>query len=90
LVWESFLIGIFLFNPLCSFYLSRLTNPEQDKNWREESKGKLSELEEYVIWGKGTEMPGTGKFNKFYPPQGFFACKVILRGERGWARWIGG
>lgn len=44
--------------------------------WRQESEARLSDLEKQVIWGKGTEMPGTGKYNKFYPPQGYFACKV--------------
>eukprot|EP01127_Copromyxa_protea_P007999 TRINITY_DN1819_c0_g1_i3.p1 TRINITY_DN1819_c0_g1~~TRINITY_DN1819_c0_g1_i3.p1 ORF type:complete len:220 (-),score=42.53 TRINITY_DN1819_c0_g1_i3:77-736(-) len=49
---------------------------KRHKNWRQESEPKLSDLEAYVIWEKGTEMPGTGKFNDFYPVQGHFACKI--------------
>jgi peptide-methionine (R)-S-oxide reductase len=36
----------------------------------------LSKAEAQVIWDKGTERAGTGEYNKFYPKEGHFACKV--------------
>lgn len=46
-----------------------------DAVWRE----KLSREQYRVLRQKGTEMGGTGEYNKFAPAEGFF--KVRLRGE---------
>lgn len=46
-----------------------------DAVWRE----KLSREEYRILRQKGTEMGGTGEYNKFAPVEGFF--KVRLRGE---------
>jgi len=35
----------------------------------------LTPEERYVIEQKGTEGPGTGKYDKFYPTEGYFACR---------------
>jgi len=35
----------------------------------------LTSDEKYVIEGKGTEAAGTGKYDKFYPTEGYFACR---------------
>lgn len=35
----------------------------------------LTEDEKYVIENKGTEAAGTGKYDKFYPTEGYFACR---------------
>lgn len=48
------------------------------RNWRQESEKRLTDFEQHVIWEKGTEMAGSGKYDKFYPPQGYFACKVFI------------
>jgi peptide-methionine (R)-S-oxide reductase len=36
----------------------------------------LSKAEAHVIWDKGTERAGSGEYNKLYPKEGHFACKV--------------
>lgn len=46
-----------------------------DAIWRE----KLSREQYRILRQKGTEMGGTGEYNKFAPVEGFF--KVRLRGE---------
>jgi len=35
----------------------------------------LTEDEKYVIENKGTEAARTGKYDKFYPTTGYFACR---------------
>ena len=35
----------------------------------------LTEAEKEVIESKGTEAAGTGKYDKFYPTEGYFACR---------------
>ena len=35
----------------------------------------LTAEEKYVIENKGTEQAGTGKYDKFYPTEGYFACR---------------
>eukprot|EP00919_Chromeraceae_sp_WS-2016_P056876 GHVR01134939.1.p1 GENE.GHVR01134939.1~~GHVR01134939.1.p1 ORF type:complete len:134 (+),score=23.38 GHVR01134939.1:181-582(+) len=39
-----------------------------------EWKALLSDEEYRVLIGRGTERPGTGKLNKFYPTEGHFQC----------------
>ncbi|EOD10059.1 hypothetical protein EMIHUDRAFT_216228 [Emiliania huxleyi CCMP1516] len=42
--------------------------------WREAGRREqLSEEEYYVLRQKGTEYPGSGKYDKFYPKAGHFA-----------------
>ena len=36
---------------------------------------ELTKDEKYVIESKGTEPAGTGKYDKFYPTEGYFACR---------------
>jgi len=36
---------------------------------------KLTDEEKRVIEKKGTEMPFTGKYDDFYPPEGTFICR---------------
>jgi len=36
---------------------------------------ELTADEKYVIEQKGTEAAGTGKYDKFYPTEGYFACR---------------
>jgi hypothetical protein len=40
----------------------------------EEWKDQLGDAEFYVLRQKGTERPGTGEYNKFYPKSGHFTC----------------
>lgn len=63
------------------FAISTLINAqEQSKKEKTEMKdkkqsyNKLTEFEEYVIVNKGTERPGTGKFNTF-KKEGIYICK---------------
>ena len=37
-------------------------------------KSELGEMEYRVLREKGTERPGTGEYNKFYPKDGHFVC----------------
>uniref|UniRef100_A0A7S4JWD0 Peptide-methionine (R)-S-oxide reductase n=1 Tax=Prymnesium polylepis TaxID=72548 RepID=A0A7S4JWD0_9EUKA len=39
----------------------------------------LSDEEYYILRQKGTERPGTGEYNKFYPKDGYFACAGCLQ-----------
>jgi peptide-methionine (R)-S-oxide reductase len=43
-----------------------------DKEWKE----KLTPAEYRVLRAKGTEAPGTGEYEKFYPKEGYFACRA--------------
>ena len=43
---------------------------KDDAVWRDE----LSPGQYAVLRDKGTERPGTGEYNKFYPEAGHFAC----------------
>eukprot|EP00122_Pirum_gemmata_P010652 Pgem_evm1s9856 len=45
---------------------------KSEKEW----KNQLSSQEYRVIREKGTEMAGTGEYNKFQPKEGYFACKA--------------
>ena len=38
--------------------------------WQQELVGEAY----YVLRQKGTERPGTGEYNKFYPTEGHFVC----------------
>lgn len=40
----------------------------------EEWKTELGDAEYYVLREKGTERPGTGEYDKFYPKSGHFTC----------------
>ena len=42
-----------------------------DAEW----KKKLSREEYHVLRQKGTEPAGTGEYDSFYPPEGYFACR---------------
>jgi len=42
----------------------------------EEWKATLSSKEYNVLRQKGTEYPGTGKYNMFYPKEGHFVCRA--------------
>ena len=43
---------------------------KSDAEWRE----GLSDMEYQVLRLKGTERPGTGEYNKYYPTEGHFVC----------------
>uniref|UniRef100_A0A0G4FGB5 Peptide-methionine (R)-S-oxide reductase n=1 Tax=Chromera velia CCMP2878 TaxID=1169474 RepID=A0A0G4FGB5_9ALVE len=45
---------------------------KSEAEWKE----KLTAAEYQVIRNKGTERPGTGEYDKFYPKQGYFKCKA--------------
>lgn len=45
------------------------------KKSKEEWKSELSDFEYQVLREKDTERAGTGEYNKFYPKEGYFACK---------------
>lgn len=42
-----------------------------DAEWRK----KLSPQEYHILRQKGTEYPGTGEYDGFYPKEGYFACR---------------
>lgn len=46
------------------------TVSKTEEEWKEE----LGDAEYYVLREKGTERPGTGEYNKFYPKSGHFTC----------------
>jgi len=46
------------------------TIKKTDDEWREE----LSAPAFQILRNKGTERPGTGEYDKFYPDDGYFAC----------------
>lgn len=43
-----------------------------EDEWRQ----LLTDKEFKVIRGKGTEYPGTGEYDSFYPKQGYFVCRA--------------
>ena len=47
----------------------------------DEWKQELTREEYYVIRQKGTERPGTGEYNKFYPKEGHFICRACKYGS---------
>ncbi len=60
-----------------SFTINAQENKQkQDVKMENDTTGynKLTEFEEYVIVNKGTERPGTGKFNTF-KKEGIYVCK---------------
>eukprot|EP00056_Hartaetosiga_gracilis_P014205 m.239957 g.239957 ORF g.239957 m.239957 type:complete len:202 (+) comp14334_c0_seq1:114-719(+) len=44
---------------------------KSDVEWKQQ----LSKEEYQVLRKKGTERPGTGEYDKFYPKEGYFACR---------------
>ena len=46
-----------------------------DAEWREQ----LAPEEFYVLRQKGTERPGSGEYNKFYPKDGHFVCSACAQ-----------
>eukprot|EP00055_Hartaetosiga_balthica_P015188 m.88120 g.88120 ORF g.88120 m.88120 type:complete len:200 (+) comp8799_c2_seq8:272-871(+) len=52
--------------------MSQITKIEKSENeWKQE----LTKEEFHVLRSKGTERPGTGEYDKFYPKKGYFACR---------------
>lgn len=45
--------------------------PQTEKEWR----SKLTAKEFHVLREKGTETPRVGEYDKFYPKEGYFACR---------------
>ncbi|KAL3909227.1 MAG: hypothetical protein SGPRY_009503, partial [Prymnesium sp.] len=43
---------------------------KSDAEWKKE----LNDEQFYILRKKGTERPGTGEYNKFYPNEGHFVC----------------
>ena len=59
--------------------LARMVDNDQgvvypDQRGEARWKLDLSDEEYYILRQKGTERPGTGKYNKFYPEDGHFVC----------------
>ena len=44
-------------------------------NFASDASHKLTDEEAYILERKGTEAAGTGKYDKFYPKMGYFACR---------------
>ena len=60
-----------------TFTINAQENNRKDKNTMKNNKteyNKLTEFEEYVIIEKGTERPGTGKYEK-HKEKGTYICK---------------
>ena len=49
------------------------------KKTTEEWRDELSGEQFYVLRQKGTERPGTGEYDKFFPKDGHFACGACLQ-----------
>ncbi|KAH9260611.1 methionine-R-sulfoxide reductase [Batrachochytrium salamandrivorans] len=45
--------------------------PQSEQEWR----NKLTAKEFHVLREKGTEPPRVGEYDKFYPKEGYFACR---------------
>lgn len=53
------------------------TTPDPKTMTEEDWKAKLTKEEYYVLREKGTERPGTGEYDNFYPKsESYFACRA--------------
>jgi methionine-R-sulfoxide reductase len=66
--------AVFLTISLSACGQQKPTNNANDKKVNKMEWNKLTEQEEHVIVHKGTEYPGTGKYNKFFE-KGTYQCK---------------
>lgn len=68
-----------LARPIGRRAFARMVDNDQGVDYKvdktdDEWKAELKPEEFYVLRQKGTERPGTGEYNKFYPKEGHFIC----------------